>query len=142
MSVRARVWPALLSLMVLAGCGGGTKVVQEAGDAPAPIEYPSDATTRYARALGFMDAGDDRRCGLDDFVRAILKELVVPGVDDEEVGLVGHELFHEKLDAVARIADAPRVDYFPLPVRIYGRKELPQPATERGSIIVGPSIGR
>ncbi len=52
------LFAALLTL-TLAGCGGGAKVVQEEGE--APVEYPSDATTRYARALGFMDARDDAR---------------------------------------------------------------------------------
>ncbi|MCP4260731.1 MAG: hypothetical protein GY774_24880 [Planctomycetes bacterium] len=49
---------------------------------------------------------------------------------------------HEAHHAVARVADAPRVDDFPLPAWIYGRKERPQPAAERGPVIVGPSVGR
>ena len=54
----------LLALLaaVLIGCGGG-KIVQE--DDGLALEYPVDATTRYSRALGFMDAGDDARATIE-----------------------------------------------------------------------------
>lgn len=43
----------------LAACGG-SKSTQPV-DVVKVVEYPADATTRYSRALGFMDAGDDAR---------------------------------------------------------------------------------
>lgn len=42
----------------LAACSGGAKRTEATGEEPV---YPADATARYARALGFMDAGDDAR---------------------------------------------------------------------------------
>jgi len=44
----------------LAACGG-SKPATRAGDEGVAVSYPSDATSRYERALGYMDAGDDAR---------------------------------------------------------------------------------
>ena len=55
--------PAVLALgLVLAGCAGKpTQVADtEAGAEAVPV-FPADAMDRYARALGFMDAGEDAR---------------------------------------------------------------------------------
>lgn len=54
-----RILPMAFLAAILAACGGGAKVTEQADE--TPVEYPSDATTRYARALGFMDVGEDDR---------------------------------------------------------------------------------
>lgn len=59
----------LLLTLGLGACGGGSQAVKPE-DVVAEVEYPSDATSRYARALGFMDAGDDTRA-ITEFERLI-----------------------------------------------------------------------
>lgn len=65
-------WPRILLLASLGAglgaCGGGTTVSRT--DAPEEAVYPAEATSRYARALGFMDAGDDARA-VAEFERVI-----------------------------------------------------------------------
>jgi len=52
----------------LAACGGGAKVSKTVD--VELISYPADATSQYARALEFMDAGDDARA-IAEFERVI-----------------------------------------------------------------------
>lgn len=62
-----------LGLMLLAGAlaaCGGSKPVTPPGDEGVAVAYPSDATSRYERALGYMDAGDDARAVVE-FERVI-----------------------------------------------------------------------
>ena len=49
-----------LALLALSGCGSLGKISFRGSDA-GDVSYPSVATTHYARALGYMDAGDDAR---------------------------------------------------------------------------------
>lgn len=58
-----------LAIGVLAGCGGSQPQTRAAGGAVV-VEYPADASTRYARALGFMDSGADERAVIE-FERVI-----------------------------------------------------------------------
>lgn len=64
---RATIFALLASLLV--ACGG-SKVATRADGEQAVVDYPTDATSRYARALGFMDAGDDARA-ITEFERVI-----------------------------------------------------------------------
>lgn len=53
---------ALLALTVaLGGCAGNKATQVAEGDEAAVPVFPADAMDRYARALGWMDAGDDAR---------------------------------------------------------------------------------
>jgi lipoprotein NlpI len=56
-----------LLITSLAGCAGSVVSTQ---NADVETVYPGDATTRYARALGYMDAGDDPRATVE-FERVI-----------------------------------------------------------------------
>jgi len=55
-----RLGPVLLTAALVA-CGGSEPATRGGGDEQIKVEYPSDATSRYERALGYMDAGDDAR---------------------------------------------------------------------------------
>ena len=60
-----------------------------------------------ARAAGQGSQAADRlRIGGDPAVGALFQELVVAGVDDEQVRLMAEQLFHQVGGAVAGVADA------------------------------------
>jgi len=63
-----------LLTLALAACGGSkpaTRVAVEGVPAEGVVvDYPSEATSRYERALGYMDAGDDARA-VAEFERVI-----------------------------------------------------------------------
>jgi tetratricopeptide (TPR) repeat protein len=61
-------WAAICIALAVSGCGGGARLDRHAADSEAA--YPADATSRYARALGYMDAGDDARA-VAEFERII-----------------------------------------------------------------------
>ena len=58
-----------LAIAGLTGCGGSQPQVRDASGVVV-VAYPADATSRYARALGFMDSGDDERAVIE-FERVI-----------------------------------------------------------------------
>ena len=79
---------------------------------------------------------DDARVGTP------LEEFVVPAVDDEQIGLVANQLFHQHGDAIAGVRDAAAVDDLPVATRI-GRGQKPaKPADKRCAIVVGATVGR
>jgi len=67
-SMRAIV--CVLLVATLAACGGSKVTTRDDGEQAAAVEYPSDASQQFARALGYMDAGDDARA-IAEFERVI-----------------------------------------------------------------------
>lgn len=65
-----RALPGAILIVTLAACGGSKVAKIEDGEQAPTIEYPSEASQQYARALGFMDAGDDARA-IAEFERVI-----------------------------------------------------------------------
>lgn len=71
----------VLASLVVTGCGSvGTPSRPDSEAANA--SYPAVATTRYARALGYMDAGDDQRAASElENLRAKYPEYSGPSVN-------------------------------------------------------------
>ncbi len=75
-------------------------------------------------------------------VGSLLEELVVPGVDDEEIRLVRLELRHQPGHTVARVAHPAGVDHLPTTRGVDGGQKCSEPAGEGGLVVIGTAVRR
>lgn len=74
------------------------------------------------------EAAHRPRGGDDPAVGALLEELVVAGVDEEEVRMIADQLLHQERHPVAGVADAAGVEHLPGSRRVGGGQQLAQTA--------------
>ena len=86
------------------------------------------------------DGPPQERRPLDVAIRALFEELVLPGVDDQQVGLVPGQLLGQSRHSIAGVADPSGVDDLPGRVRRDAGQQLAQPAAKRRGVVVRPAV--
>src|SRR5690606_13570960 len=71
----------------------------------------------------------------------MFQKLVVTAVDNEQVGLVLNQLFHECCHTVTGVADSARVYHFKLLMWQRHRQQFAQPGSKRSGVVVRMTVG-